>query len=197
MAVVALADYLPRMGVAEQAAPADVTAPAVDAVAEAVSAARSAAESEHAARIEELRKEHEAAMARALADARSAWAAEEGERLSTGIADAIDQIESSLADATARVLVPFLATAARRLAVEDLTGRIRQILRDGSPAAIRITGPADLLAALEMQLGDLSSAIAFEPADAVEVTVRADRTIIASQIGAWVDQLWKEADAHG
>ena len=197
MAVVTLADYLPRMGI-ESPPAEDQRGVAVDPIAEAVAATRREVEAEYEARIAALREEHAAALEAGLDEARRHWVAGEAEHLSARIPAALDTLEASIGDATARVLLPFLATAARRLAVDDLVTSIRHLFRNAGTAAVRVAGPADLLGAIEDRLGELSSAVEFVVDDAVDVTVCADRTLIATQIGAWVDRLWKqEAEAHG
>ncbi len=197
MAVVSLAEYLPRMGM-ESPAAEDQPAVAVDPVAEAVAATRRELDAEHEARLAALHEEHAAVMAARLDEARRSWVAGEAERLCERLPAAFEALESSIADATARVLFPFLATAARRLAVDDLVASVRQLFRNAGSPAIRVTGPADLLGAIEERLGELAPAVEFAVDDAADVTVSADRTLIATQVGAWVDRLWKqEAEAHG
>ena len=164
MAVVALADYLPRMG-ASAAAPAIIDeSPFVDRAAEAAAAAR----------LEE----------QTASEARIAWISEQSEPLAARIGAAFDDLETSLADAMTRVLAPFLATVARRQAVDDLVATLRGLLRTSGHAAVRVSGPGDLLARIETQLGDLAAAVEFVPGEEVDVTVAAGRSIIATQIGA-------------
>ena len=196
MAVVALADYLPRMG-ASAAAPAIIDeSPFVDRAAEAAAAARLEEQTASEARIATLREEHRAATEAQLSEARSAWISEQSEPLAARIGAAFDDLETSLADAMTRVLAPFLATVARRQAVDDLVATLRGLLRTSGHAAVRVSGPGDLLARIETQLGDLAAAVEFVPGEEVDVTVAAGRSIIATQIGAWVDRLWNQ-EAEG
>ena len=107
-------------------------------------------------------------------------------------------LEANLASAMTRVLTPFLANAARRGAIEDLTRALESLLADGEHRTLRITGPEDLLAAIEARLPSAAPSIVFVPGGSPEVTVVADRTIVTTQIGAWMDRLWKaESDGDG
>jgi hypothetical protein len=111
---------------------------------------------------------------------------------------AFEAVETSLAGAITRVLTPFLATVARRKAVDELVSAVHGLLNSGGAPQIRVSGPADLLARIEVLLGERAASIAFIPGEEVDVTVVADRAVIATQIGAWVDRLWQEeADSHG
>lgn len=198
MAVVALADYLPRMGVGDAVPGEAHPAPSSDRIAEAVAMARQEAEAVQEARLAALREEHRAEVEAQLAEARRVWLDEQSEPLTARIGSAFADLETSLADAMTRVLAPFLATVARRRAVDDLVATLGSLLRGPGQRAVRISGPDDLLALVETRLGPLAGAVEFVAADGVDVTVVADRSIIATQIGAWVDRLWnEEGDGDG
>lgn len=197
MAVVALADYLPRMD-ARDPAPSELPTESPDRIAEAVAVARREAAVAHEAEIAALRDAQAVAAEAGIAAARDAWVAEQAAPLAAQVATAFEAVETSLAGAITRVLTPFLATVARRKAVDELVSAVHGLLRSGDAPAIRVSGPADLLARIELQLGERAASIAFMPGDEVEVTVVADRSVIATQIGAWVDRLWhEEAVTHG
>jgi hypothetical protein len=189
MAVVALADYLPRMGASETDPETVHESPFVDPVAEAVAAARRETEAHYEARLAALGEENNAVAERRIAEARSAWIGEQAEPIAARINAAFDDLETSLADSVARVLAPFLATAARRRAIDDLLGTIRGLLRGSGHPAIRVSGPGDLLARIETQLGALAASVEFVAGDEVDVTVVLGRSIIATQIGVWVNRL--------
>lgn len=194
MGMVALANYLPRFGSPgpavtgiESIAPE----PVVDLIAEAEARGRRAAEEEAETRIAGLLAAERAGAEARLAEAREEWVNVESERLAARVVEACRQLESGIAAAMIRVLTPFLATAARRVAIDDLVRTLEGLLADGEHRAIRISGPEDLLAAIEAKLPPAAGAVAFAPAAATDVTVIADKTIVTTQIGAWVDRLWK------
>lgn len=197
MAVVALADYLPRLYAAASPAAAAETGPGPDLIAAAEERGRSEAAAAAEIRIAAIRSEEQAAAASHLAEARLTWAGEEAERLATQIADGLREIEQGLGAAITRVLTPFLATAARDRAAADLGRVVADLLGEGG-RTISISGPEDLLAAIESRLGAAAASVAFVPNDSVEVKAVADRTLVATQIGAWMDRLWQaEEAAHG
>ena len=187
MAVAALANYLPRFGAGVTG---DIEAgPAIDRVAEAELRGRRLATAEAEARTATLLAEERSAAEARLAEARRAWVEGESERLQTCLAEAFSRIEAGIAEATTRVLAPFLESAARDAAVDDLVRTLETLLADGEHRAIRISGPEDLLAALQARIPTGTCGVTFAPGEAADVTVIADKTIMMTQIGAWMDRL--------
>lgn len=139
--------------------------------------------------------EHEQALAQALARAeqqhaaeRARWASEQADALSASLAAALEALEGRIADTVARVLTPFLTAEMRRGSVAALAESIRTLLSGTREPALRVSGPEDLLAALRERLGADPAAIEWEPNGQVEVTVRADDSVIETEIGSWIDR---------
>jgi hypothetical protein len=193
MGVVALANYLPRFGSGPAVTEIESIAaqPAVDLVAEAEARGRRAAMAEAEAQAIALLAEERAAAELRLAEARRDWVAGEADRLAARIAEAFTELETGIASAMTRVLTPFLATAARRAAIDDLARTLEGLLAGGEHRTLRISGPEDLLAAIEARIPPAAGAVTFAPDESADVTVVADRTIVTTQIGAWMDRLWK------
>ena len=124
-----------------------------------------------------------------LAAARGEWCAAEGDRLAAGFSAALQALGGQLTDRVGTLLVPVLTAGLRRQAVDDLALTLAQLLADPRHAPVRISGPADLLDALAGKLGVGESSVAFHPSEAIEVTIRADQTIIETQLGAWAGLL--------
>lgn len=152
-----------------------------DGYAEGEAAGRASAEAD----AEALGAEHEAA----LEAARGRWAAEQGEVLATLLRDGLSALETAVADALAGLMEPVLREAVRAKALEDVREAVRTLLAGDGDALVRITGPADLLDAVE---GALASApgVEFAPDEtAVEITVSAGDTTIRSALGPWAERL--------
>lgn len=140
----------------------------------------------------EARADAEAAMAAAregfaaeLAAERARWSESEAERLAAGFAAALRALDANLTRRIGRLLVPVLTDALRRRAVDDLAQALGRLTADPNHAAIRVSGPEDLLAALGQRLGAQADGIAFAPGAAPEVSVVADQTVIETQLAAW------------
>lgn len=160
--------------------PAAVLAAAVEAArAEERAAARAAFEAERA-RDAEAFEAH-------LALVRQQWAAESAETLSAGLKAAIAEMEERIANATGRLLLPFLNEAVRAKAVEDLSANITRLLRAPQAPTLRISGPQDLLDMLRTRCGEIG--IEFVPTTDVDVRVTADDTVIETQLSAWRSRL--------
>ncbi len=141
---------------------------------------RAEAAAESASVIACLQADHEAR----LTELRQAWCMEEGDRLAAGFSDALQALGAGLTDRVGHLLVPVLTEALRRQAVDELAQSLARILGDAR-APVRVSGPADLLDAVAGRLGPFEATIAFQPSDAVEVSVQADQTVIETQLGAW------------
>ncbi|KQT53587.1 hypothetical protein ASG52_05595 [Methylobacterium sp. Leaf456] len=144
-----------------------------------------AGRAEALAEAEERLAEERAAFETRLADARRAWAETEGTVLAGQLAAAFAGLDATLSERVARLLAPVLNQALRRQAVEALSGAVTRLLAEPQPAAISITGPEDLIAALSGRLSGLSAAVAFTAADVTEVTVSAGETVIETELSAW------------
>ncbi|MCJ2044537.1 hypothetical protein MKK58_08345 [Methylobacterium sp. J-078] len=119
-----------------------------------------------------------------LAEMRQAWCVDEGDRLASGFADALQALGAGLTDRVGHLLVPVLTEALRRQAVDELARSLARILGDAR-APVRVSGPADLLEAVAGKLGPFEASLDLVVADTAEVTAQADQTVIETQLGAW------------
>ncbi len=124
-----------------------------------------------------------------LVEQRSRWVAEEGHRLAELLTTAIGDLEASIAASIVSVLRPFLSAELRQRAVASLCESIRTLLAHNPDARLRITGPGDLLDQMRLRLGAVAMAVDYEPADTVDVRVCSGRTVIETEIAAWMARL--------
>ena len=135
------------------------------------------------------------AFAERLANERAGWADEEAASLARALSAGLASIETGIAASVARVLRPFIGAALRAKAVDELAGAVGLILRSPDQVTFEISGPPDLLAALEGRLAGATAAITFTRNSSIDVRVVADQTIIESRIEAWVRQIDAKAEA--
>lgn len=135
-----------------------------------------------------LEAEREAFAVR-LAEERARWCESESERLSSAFAAALGALDADLTERIGRLLVPVLADALRRTAMDELAGALTHLLANPNHAAIRVSGPEDLCAALRARLGPLAGPVTFEPGGSPEVAVVADRTVMETRLAAWTRAL--------
>lgn len=145
--------------------------------------------------IAEARAETEAQLARqsqvsgeALERARQAWADEVAARLSAQIPEAFQALGESLADATGRLLRPFLDAELHDAASRALIDQIRPLLVGEDGALIRVSGPVRLLDTLR-QVFPAGCAVEFTENDATDVSIVAGETTIETRIEAWLARL--------
>ena len=125
------------------------------------------------------------AFAASLAEERAKWCESEADRLSSAFTAALSALDADLTQRIGRLLVPVLTDALRRRAMDELAVSLGRLLADPGHAVIRVSGPEDLLDALREKLGPLAGPVTFEPGDAPEVAVVADRTVMETQLAAW------------
>ncbi|GGF47658.1 hypothetical protein GCM10007301_03740 [Azorhizobium oxalatiphilum] len=156
-------------------------------LAAAVEAAK--AEAREAARIEfEAERARDAAAFEShLELVRQQWTTESATVLGESLKTALAEMEERIANATGRLLLPFLGEAVRAKATEDLIAQIARLLSDAHAPMLRIAGPQDLLDQLRNRCGE--AGIEFVPTTEVDVRVTANDTIIETQLGAWSARL--------
>ena len=147
---------------------------------------RTDAQAESAAVLARAREDFDAR----LDTARRDWCRLQADALAAGFGTAVDAMAATLSERIGHLLVPVMTESLRRQAVDELSSVLSRILTDGTNRApIRVQGPTDLLDAIADRLGPLSTIVAFTPADAIDVTVQADQTLIETQLGAWAERL--------
>ena len=128
------------------------------------------------------------ASAEALEQARQTWADEVSARLSAQIPEALQALGESLADATGRLLRPFLESEMRDAASRALIDQIRPLIAGEDGVLIRVSGPAILLETLR-HVFPAGCAVEFVENDATDVSSVAGETAIETRIEAWVARL--------
>lgn len=146
---------------------------------------RAAAQAEHEAAVAALAASFE----EKLAAERQKWAAEQGAHLGERIAASIEDLEQRIADAVSEILKPVLREEVRVKAVEELSRTLETLLSKGDYAKIVVSGPADLIAAMEARLAGDDASLSFVAAEGADINVSADETILATRIGAWADAI--------
>lgn len=139
------------------------------------------AQAEFDARLEAQQKDFE----RQLAMARQIWVAAEGNALSAAFLQALQELETRLAETAARILQPFLEAEVRRAAIAELMTTIDAVLARDEAARIDISGPDDLLGTLRARLGDKVAAT-FSCSETCDVRVTIGYTTLETRLGAWI-----------
>lgn len=124
-----------------------------------------------------------------IAKARANWAENEGERLAAAHYAALQDFERRCAQTIAHILRPFLTQLAIARVTEALVGTLEALFAARSPSLFEISGPADLLAALEEKFRAHKARIAFKPSESIDVRVCVEDTIVETQLGPWLEAL--------
>lgn len=159
-----------------------------DPVAEAVAAALAEAEATHEAALAAADERHAAD----LAEARLRWAADEGQVLAEGFRAAMAALEETLAEGAGAALEPLIGEALRVAAVTELRRAIGDLVLCGTGSRIAVSGPADLVAALQAALAEAGTEIRtldFTESETAEVSVTSDASTIDTRLDAWARTL--------
>ena len=119
-----------------------------------------------------------------LAAERRRWADAQGAALAELLQHGLAELERRLADAAAEILEPFISRSLRVKAVADLRDAVERLLSSSTDAAIRVSGPADIVEPLRVAF-EGRTGITVLAAESPEVTVLAGDTVIRSQLRSW------------
>ena len=99
----------------------------------------------------------------------------------------LEHIETAISDAAARILLPLLAEPLRRQMVAELAAAIRAVVANAPDAAVavNVSGPDDLLAALQAKLGSGGPTLRTTTAPGCDLTVQIEQTVLETTLGAW------------
>lgn len=184
----------PRPRGSEPAAPGRPSTPQPPAIdlaeikREAMELGRREGEAAARAEFEAQRAQDEERFAQRLVAERAAWCAAQSEPLSAAMRDGLAALEAALCEQLARIVGPFLKDAVRQGAMAELETLMVPLLAREDRPVLKVSGPADLIDALRIRLGDPGACL-FEPADMPDVRVVAGETVLETQISAWLDRL--------
>ena len=208
MSHVTLASLLTDYGVSDEPEPVAIAAPPVvrggDSMAPSIGFERlpetstSVLEDAFKRGFEEGQREAEARMAHDLGEQRAAaemkldqarktWAADFGQVLAQELVAGVERMHNLLADNFVDVLVPIIRDEARSDAVRKIAEAIRTTAPSDWDGPIVIEGPADLVKALQDDLGDMKAIIEPRTRDGIDIKVTINETILETQLEAWGD----------
>jgi flagellar biosynthesis/type III secretory pathway protein FliH len=134
-------------------------------------------------------QEQKAAFEAELVTARAAWALEEGARLSELMTSAMAELETRIAEAAERVLRPFLNQAVREHAIAGLRDTLGALASRHPEVKLEVSGPRDLLDALQNALPEQVASVSFAVKDVCDVHVKAGASVIETRIADWLKQI--------
>lgn len=124
-----------------------------------------------------------------LSTERARWAEQEGARLAEVMKCGLGEIEQRISNSMARIMLPFLTEVLREQMMTGFAEVFNALLLDGRDAAIRVSGPQDVLTELSGHLIGKGPSVEFVQSDAVDVSVLIGDTMIETQLEAWIGHL--------
>ena len=166
-------------------APAALSVPDPTAIQEAFEDGLAQGRREAEALAAKIRDEQTAMVEQRLESARREWVECQADRLADDIAARIDDMRRALAEGVVAAMAPIVNAKLVEGGLENLAEQVRRHAATNAAAAIRITGPQDLIRALGDRLGEAGGRVVLVPADGDDVEVSLDDTVLATQIGRW------------
>lgn len=141
---------------------------------------------------EAARKELEAAIAaeraRHLEDLdhqRTVWIEQQSQAMAAQVSEAIGQLEANISERVANILRPFVTDAYRAQSLAEFKDLLGVLLSGRDASLLKIAGPDDLLSAMKTHLRSYGSSIEFIPSEHIEISAKAQDTIVQTQLNSW------------
>jgi hypothetical protein len=120
-----------------------------------------------------------------LADAERRYGEAAGARLARGLAELEQRLAATLTGAAARILGMVASEEVARRGVEALALALAEALEDADAAAIRVSGPMSLFAALAERMGERASHLRHIETDTLDLTVEVDGSLLETRLSEW------------
>lgn len=196
MVAVPITFYLERKSREKSGVSADPTPPGIQAAtelwyekgfAEGLAQAKAGCDAGLARREEEYKLSIEAT--------RKRWAETEGATLARQIEEAVAALKADIADAAARILRPLVAQELTGAALAKLSSEIEKLLSHDDAINLKISGPGDLVFELRKRIPP-NAAVTVLAGDKPEVTVFANKTVIETRLGEWLERIGVDGRAR-
>jgi hypothetical protein len=102
---------------------------------------------------------------------------------------ALAELEGRLAQTTARILKPFLEAELHRQAVAELQASLNVLVSTEPGVCLQISGPADVLEALNAQLAGKAVNVTYTTNDSCDVKIVAGQATLETRLKSWMDKL--------
>jgi hypothetical protein len=113
----------------------------------------------------------------------------EASKLASKIDDGLAALRKELATALAQTIAPFVVGRLREQALEDVVTAAEDLVRDGTPLTIEVSGPADFTPVLVKRLENFATVVRIAAVSSPEIRVRVDTRIIETRLSDWVAQI--------
>jgi hypothetical protein len=139
------------------------------------------ADASHERQLRALEEVHQAA----LAELEHRYSVELISKLTSQIELKGAQIADEFGGRLSRLLAPVLFDHARKASLAALTRDLQRILASSEVNRIKLSGPREMMAQVQVELGEQASRFLIEETDTVDVTVRIDSEVLATRLSVW------------
>ncbi len=122
----------------------------------------------------ELRRQHDAELARQIGEA---------------IPALTSQLSEALVDQAVAALAPVIRQEVARQAVEDLAAALKTELKHEIAEKIEVVGPAELIALLRDTMGEAAEGLTFIEDEGEELTLRTGDAVVTTQMAEFATEV--------
>lgn len=127
---------------------------------------------------------------------RELWIEQEAAQLSAQMIETVGNLERVLSGRVARIIAQIIPEALRQTAIAEFNEILGTMLSGGVSALLKVTGPEDMLKAIQARFSLREDLIEFVPSSDVEVTLTAGDTTIQTQLSSWATRLQEALKAE-
>ena len=113
----------------------------------------------------------------------------EASKLAAKIDEGMAALRKELGAALAQTIAPFVVGRLREQALEDVVTAAEDLVKDGTPLTIEVSGPADFTPVLVKRLEHFATVVRIAAVSSPEIRVRVDTRIIETRLSDWVAQI--------
>jgi hypothetical protein len=113
----------------------------------------------------------------------------EASKLAAKIDEGMTALRKELAAALAQTIAPFVVGRLREQALEDVVTAAEDLVKDGTPLTIEVSGPPDFTPVLVKRLENFATVVRIAAVSSPEIRVRVDTRIIETRLSDWVAQI--------
>ncbi len=99
------------------------------------------------------------------------------------------ELSETIGEQVARVVAPFLEQTLAERMVAQLAAAIAEVLADWDGIRVAVSGSPSMFEALQTALGERAAQLDFTEAEAFDLTVRLEDTILSTRLSEWADTL--------
>src|SRR5262249_26224397 len=114
---------------------------------------------------------------------------ETGQMLVDHLDASLQALKTDIAETAGRILKPFVQALVHRLAIDELHVSLDALVSMDNGVSLHISGPGDILEALQVRLSERALAVTYPPTDGPDVKITAGQATLETCLKSWMEKL--------